>query len=84
MQMYLTLIFIEMQIDEILLGNVILFFFFFLQKTSPRTTSRMTTNTDVTEPATMEVFVKGVLAWTLVDVVVLVLQEIKLSSSKYR
>lgn len=80
MHMYLTLIFIGMQIDEILLGNVILFFFFFIQKTSPRTTSRMTNNTEVTEPATMEVFVRGVFAWTLVDVVVLVLREIKISS----
>lgn len=78
MHMYLTLIFIGMQIDEILLGNVILFFF--IQKTSPRTTSRMTNNTEVTEPATMEVFVRGVFAWTLVDVVVLVLREIKISS----
>lgn len=78
MHMYLTLIFIGMQIDEILLGNVILFFF--IQKTSPRTTSRMTNNTEVTEPATMKVFVRGVFAWTLVDVVVLVLREIKISS----
>lgn len=78
MHMYLTLIFIGMQIDEILLGNVILFFF--IQKTSPRTTSRMTNNTEVTEPATMEVFVRGVFAWTLLDVVVLVLREIKISS----
>lgn len=69
-----------MQIDEIFLGNVILFFSFFSKKTSPRTTSRMTIDTDVTEPATMEVFVRGVFAWTLVDVVVLVLREIKISS----
>lgn len=54
---------------------------FFLQKIIPRITSRMTTNTDVTEPAIMEVFeglISGVLAKMLVDVVLLVQWEIKI------
>lgn len=47
--------------------------FFFLQKIIPRT-SRITTNADIIEPAMVEVSeVSGVFAWTLEDVVVLVL-----------
>lgn len=45
----------------------------FFHKIIPRTTSRMTTITDVTATAMVEVSGNGVLAWTLEDVVVLVL-----------
>lgn len=57
---------------EIVFVHVIPNFLFFLHMISPRTTSRMTTNTDVTEPAmveALEVFVRGVLAKRFVDVV---------------
>lgn len=49
---------------------------FFLHRIIPRTTSRMTTNTDDTAKTMVEVSVvsgTGVFAWTLEDVVVLVL-----------
>lgn len=49
---------------------------FFLHKIIPKTTSRMTNNTDDTATAMVEVSVvsgTGVFAWTLEDVVVLVL-----------
>lgn len=47
---------------------------FFLHRIIPRTTSRMTTNTDDTAKTMVEVSVvsgTGVFAWTLGDVVVL-------------
>lgn len=48
--------------------------FLFLQKIIPRASSRITTNADIKGPAMMEVSeVTGVFAWTLEDVVVLVL-----------
>lgn len=57
------------------LGKSYQIFSFFLQNIIPRTTSRITTKTDVTDPAMMEVlevFVRGVFAWMLADVVLYV------------
>lgn len=75
----MTLIFVEfyiMQIVRILFVYVIPKRLFFLHKIIPRTTSRMTTNTDDTAPAMVEVSEEydiGVSARELVDVVILVL-----------
>lgn len=59
----------------------------FLHKIIPRTTNRMITDTDDTATAMVEVSVvsgTGVFAWTLEDVVVLVLWKIVIWNQRYR
>lgn len=64
-----------MYVVIIIIAYIIPNSFFFFQKITPRTTSRRTTNTDITDiikPAMVKVSeVSGVFAWALEDVVVL-------------
>lgn len=69
-------LYIEMQVVVIVIEYCIPKSLFFLHKIIPRTTNRMITDTDDTATAMVEVSVvsgTGVFAWTLEDVVVLVL-----------
>lgn len=82
----MALIFVKfyiMQFVRVLLVYVIPKSVFFLHRINPRITSRMTTTTDVTEPAMMElseVSDIGVLARGPVDIAVLVLKDVLISN----